>query len=1701
MPDIFDQIAAPQAAPPGGDIFDQLAPDRPTAKRDIGPTFSAPAKLPWYSELLDRLGNVIAGPGAVLNDTLGHALNRAEPNLNFREPGINKPILDLSALKAETLVPGSGTPSDIARGVVKGAESFGGGLTTPANAAIIGTTAGMGEALPVVSRLLATGFSLQMLRDAFERSPQFAEQVQSGKYEDAARTLTEIGLTAAAGVTAAKHAANPEGLISPEKLSRETIIRNSPGRNATSQRPTDEALAQILKVEPPGPKRDALMQDAASRGITAPEIESRGQQVTETLKPVAEQDAEYTRLFDEAERKLKQTTRKGTQQPQNAPSPRKAAEKPTVPEEGPPEQVTRAQYARENLARQLEGKGFSELPNSSRLAIDDLIAQGYGQVGEPPTTEAKTPGVETKSADSETIPPDSETKTSAQAEKEEVAPERHLPAREPGKPVVYGRNAEIKVPGESRTYDAVYSVREASDVYPSHNPFSFEPNPDYHHVNDRNYSEPRNAERVVKQAAEFDPEFHINDNPDATNGPPILDHAGNVLGGNSRTMTLARVRSGNLEAAANYRRMLEQNAKRFGIAPERFRDMEHPTLTREVLSPHDPQRAITDFNKTGTAELATAERAITDSKRLSQHTADYLASRIEEQGPNGTLAQALEGSGGRDIVNRLVDDGVITTQEKPKLLNADGSMTPEGKTRISRLMSGRFFNDATELEAAPADLRAKLDRVVAPLARLAGREDWDLTPAVKEAVSLVRDAQAHGQPVDDLVRQNGLFGGSDYSGEAVAIARKLEGKPTEIARAFRQYANDEALSRPDAPMTMGFDPPTREDAFQAAFGESAKPADNTISQSKEVHAAEAFSARPSSGTRSRQVQERNPSPPATQSRAPTGPQVATGLARYKDAILRLIAPAARSEGARATALEVRQMGADLANRLHQATVALKEARGYFASRPTAANYDFINRVETGKPQTTLQDQQIANTMRQMMDSARDQVRALGTHALQTYYENYFPHIWEQPQKARDFVTQFLEKRPLQGSKAFTKQRTLPTFADGIAAGLKPVSENPVDLVLGKIHEMNKYLLAHQAMAELKERGLVEYFPATEKAPMGKQRINDSIATVYGKPTVTVHESFDEPLMKGLEKFAESIGVSHERMVKLKGRGVPPTAEGYTTRGGDVFTKFGSPEQVLAHEIGHQIEFKFGISKALRGPGIAKELNDLAALRWEGRNPSGGYKAYARNVDEKMANAIAAMIYAPERFREVAPKTWDLLRDELHSHAPLRPLFEIRKSMTIASNEAEVPVGGMVIRGHYWAPEDRATILNNYLSPGLRGNPIYDVYMGLGNTLNQFQLGMSLFHFGTTAMESMISKDALAIRQASVGQLGNAVKSHLGGYIAPFLHYIEGNKLMKEMARPGTQGAELARMADAVIKAGGRATQDKFYDQGMATRMVDAFRRGDVAKGIALTVPGLADLSSHALMKNFVPRLKLGAFSELAQFELSRLGSDATPKDAQAALARAWDSIDNRFGQLVYDNLFWNKTVKDLSMASVRAVGWTLGSLREGLGGAADTAENVKKLASGDQDAEITNRMAYIPAMILRTGLMGGATYYLLTGKTPEKLRDFFFPLHHSMPGFLKDAVNWGTHPADTAKGKIHPAATLLWDVLNNEDFYNHPIAPPEHKALKRAWDYAKFIGEQFVPIGLRDAIKGKDPRKGDPFQFIGMPKEPPAVRDRRPGSY
>lgn len=65
--------------------------------------------------------------------------------------------------------------------------------------------------------------------------------------------------------------------------------------------------------------------------------------------------------------------------------------KPIVPETGIPENVARANDARETLTQQIYGRNinFADLSNSDRNAIDDLVSQGHGFANEPPADLAR----------------------------------------------------------------------------------------------------------------------------------------------------------------------------------------------------------------------------------------------------------------------------------------------------------------------------------------------------------------------------------------------------------------------------------------------------------------------------------------------------------------------------------------------------------------------------------------------------------------------------------------------------------------------------------------------------------------------------------------------------------------------------------------------------------------------------------------------------------------------------------------------------------------------------------------------------------------------------------------------------------------------------------------------------------------------------------------------------------------------------------------------------------------------------------------------------------------------------------------------------------------------------------------------------------------------------------------------------------------
>lgn len=618
-----------------------------------------------------------------------------------------------------------------------------------------------------------------------------------------------------------------------------------------------------------------------------------------------------------------------------------------------------------------------------------------------------------------------------------------------------------------------------------------------------------------------------------------------------------------------------------------------------------------------------------------------------------------------------------------------------------------------------------------------------------------------------------------------------------------------------------------------------------------------------------------------------------------------------------------------------ATESLKAAENYFyrhieAEKDPVVAKDrfagFMDAVEgvTGISRLPQEMQPFATQMRELMDGRTQAIK--DRDMVKNYIDSYFTHLWQRPgATGQDIAAMLRSRSPLEGQEGFKRQRTIPTYRDGLNAGLEPKSWNPATLASMALEQMDKAVMAHDFMKEMKDAGLARFFRLGEDRPDGWIKIDDVFA--------------------------------------------PPSDQ-----------------------------------------------------------------------------------------------------------AP-----------------------GLRLTGAYYGPAEGVKLLNNHLSPGLYGkSKVYDAIRSFGNNMNMFQLGLSAFHGGMTMMQTMASSMALGVKRIAEGQFAKGLEDIAKAPARPFTDLFGENKILKEWAKPGSQGAETAAILDNLIKGGYRAHMDQFEKLGglqsfeRAVRDIRAGKNVPGAYGSALAqaLPAFVQFASKPIMEMMVPRLKAMSAARLAEYEMQK-NPNATLEQQRAAMAKVVDSIDNRFGQLAYDNLFMNRTLKDLAMVAIRSVGWNLGTVREIGGGIKD----IGKLA---MTGEVTHRLSYLAGMTMAAGFAGALYQYLATGKGPEEGKDYFFPKtgrvrkdgspdRISLPSYMRDVASL-TNRSDEGpfriaqnlwqmgRGKMHPLLSTTAEILQNENFYGQAIYDPRDSTITKSLTLAQHLLAQFEPISIRG-------RPGEPFEW------------------
>lgn len=442
----------------------------------------------------------------------------------------------------------------------------------------------------------------------------------------------------------------------------------------------------------------------------------------------------------------------------------------------------------------------------------------------------------------------------------------------------------------------------------------------------------------------------------------------------------------------------------------------------------------------------------------------------------------------------------------------------------------------------------------------------------------------------------------------------------------------------------------------------------------------------------------------------------------------------------------------------------------------------------------------------------------------------------------------------------------------------------------------------------------------------------------------------------------------------------------------------------------------------------------------------------------------------------------------------------------------------------YAPDDVARVYNNWISNGFdRGDTaaLFEPIRKASNGMVQLKLGLSAFHAVTMAQEAMISELSRGVTSlsrvpglAAQGKLGEAGaelgRGALSAVKSPgqFIGYAgRGNRMQKELLGVRPPNDMSRAVNEAFIKAGGRIRMDPLYRTRGAGSFYNAVKDGTWKSELQATASkvfgkdrlmseramGIIDLGANLiqstaapLFEEYIPRVKQGAFASNME-DWMKANPVAKQAEIDTAAHMINRSIDNRFGEMAWDNLFWHRYLKQASQILLLSPTWNLGTINEIGGGLLDMlGPSARGLVSGKG---VTPRTAYIAAGVAQVALMNGVLTYLKTGTAPEGM-DFAAyrtggtdatsgePERAMTPGYQKDvysfAQDFPNHIGQEVQNKLNPALKTALELSSNKDYRGMPIRPGEG-AVTAEGDrgLGDYMLDQFMPISLGQLGKGE----------------------------
>jgi hypothetical protein len=152
------------------------------------------------------------------------------------------------------------------------------------------------------------------------------------------------------------------------------------------------------------------------------------------------------------------------------------------------------------------------------------------------------------------------------------------------------------------------------------------------------------------------------------------------------------------------------------------------------------------------------------------------------------------------------------------------------------------------------------------------------------------------------------------------------------------------------------------------------------------------------------------------------------------------------------------------NKKDQIVINQEENYQYWRTQSEADQLRYLQQIETGNVERQWRDR--ADVHRAILEKAYDLEQQFGSKA--DYFENYFPHLFESPLQARNWIA---GKSMQLGPTWFQKERTFATIREAMDAGLRLKSTNPEDLITGRLFSSADMLERMNLIGHLKNMGL------------------------------------------------------------------------------------------------------------------------------------------------------------------------------------------------------------------------------------------------------------------------------------------------------------------------------------------------------------------------------------------------------------------------------------------------------------------------------------------------------------------------------------------------------------------------------------------------------------------------------------------------------